>query len=318
MASTEEQEQTTAGLATTQQPAPQQLQKAAPEPKAPVRIGIAPATLEDCWRLAQMMAKSELLPKNFRGKPEDVLVAIQMGVEIGLPPMQALQSIGVINGRPSLFGDGFLAVIMASAAYADHDEYYEVGGQRRDGLVAEDLKQDSTCAVCTFARRGKATPVTRRFTVGQAKKAGLLGKAGPWTEYPDRMLSMRARSWAGRDGFPDVLRGISTSEEAMDAPPDIDVQPLPEVRRISEGPKPAAVVAVPKEEEVMLDPALVLGVEQFAGGFTIRLSTGVNVDTIEMDDAAELEKFVGTKNKVRLTVTKADTTLNLKSFAIAD
>ena len=70
-----------------------------------------------------MMAKSELVPKAFRNKPEDVLVAIQLGTEIGFAPMQALQSIAVINGRPSVWGDGFLALIMASPLYRDHDEY---------------------------------------------------------------------------------------------------------------------------------------------------------------------------------------------------
>jgi hypothetical protein len=181
-----------------------------------VRIGVSPTSLDEGWRLATMMAKSELVPKSFRNHPEDVLVAIQLGTEIGLAPMQALQSIAVINGRPSIWGDGFLALIMASPLYRDHDEYYEVDGQRVDGLNADALKQDTTTAVCTFYRRGKAEPVTRRFTVAQAKKAQLLGKDGPWQTYPDRMLLMRARSWAGRDCFPDLLRGIRTAEEALD------------------------------------------------------------------------------------------------------
>jgi hypothetical protein len=192
------------------------LAPAPPAAKTPVRIGVSPTSLDEGWRLATMMAKSELVPKAFRNHPEDVLVAIQLGTEIGLAPMQALQSIAVINGRPSIWGDGFLALIMASPLYRDHDEYYEVDGQRVDGLNADALKQDTTTAVCTFYRRGKAEPVTRRFTVAQAKKAQLLGKDGPWQTYPDRMLLMRARSWAGRDCFPDLLRGIRTAEEALD------------------------------------------------------------------------------------------------------
>lgn len=186
--------------------------------KVPVRLGIAPTTLDEGWRLAGMFAKSELVPKNFRGKPEDILVCIQYGLEIGLPPMAALSSIAVINGRASLWGDGFIAVLMSSPLYEDHDEYYEVGGVRKDRLSADDLKQDATLAVCTFWRHGKKTPVTRTFSIAQAKKAGLWGKAGPWTEYGDRMLSMRARGFAGRDAFPDLLRGIKTAEEVMDTP----------------------------------------------------------------------------------------------------
>lgn len=204
----------TTGLATD----PELARGKSPSPVR-VQLGIAPQSLEEGWRLAQVMARSSLVPKNFQGKPEDVLVAIQLGIEVGFAPMQALQSIAVINGKPSVYGDGFLALIMTSPAYAGHDEYYEVDGLRVESLTVEDLKKDATAAVCTFHRRGKATPTTQRFTIGMAKKASLIGKEGPWSAYPDRMLRMRARSWAGRDAFPDALRGMTTAEEAMDIPP---------------------------------------------------------------------------------------------------
>lgn len=240
---------TPASLTDTQTAPPPAAQTAlvpASTARVPARVGVAPSNVDEAWRLSVMMAKSDLVPKMFRNKPEDVMVAIQLGTEIGFAPMQALQSIAVINGRPSVWGDGFLALIMSSPLYRDHDEFYEVDGQRRDGLVADDLKKDTTAAACTFWRHGKATPVTRRFTIAQAKKASLLGKEGPWTSYPDRMLLMRARSWSGRDTFPDLLRGIRTAEEAMDervvdADPPMAVR---EVRRISETP-PAPTPAPP-------------------------------------------------------------------------
>jgi hypothetical protein len=298
---------------------------------ATVRLGLAPTTIEEGWRMAQYMAQSGLVPKNFQGKPADVLVAIEMGIELGLPPMQALQSIAVINGRPSVWGDGFLALIMSSPLYADHDEFYEVDGQRKDGLVADDLKKDATAAVCTFHRKGKATPVTRRFTVAQAKKASLLGKEGPWQTYPDRMLAMRARSFAGRDAFPDLLRGIRTAEEAMDTPPDIDVdvQPTREVRRISETVTastttvPGTSVAgpgtsTPVATEETIGPVQVKEVEQFLGGYTATLANGQKVDVINVEDALELEKFKNSGHKVRLVVTRIENGLALKSFSIAD
>src|SRR5206468_516947 len=51
-----------------------------------------------------------------------------------------------------------------------------------------------------------------------AKKAKLWNKVGPWTEYPQRMLQMRARGFGARDGYPDVLRGLISAEEAADIP----------------------------------------------------------------------------------------------------
>jgi hypothetical protein len=193
-------------------------------------------------RPAGLLAKSGLVPEDFRGKPENVLVALQLGAEVGFPPMQSLQSIAVINGRPSIWGDGFLALLMNSAKYRSHEEYYEVAVQqpdttwamaRRDGLVADDWKRDDTAAVCTFWRTDRESPIVIRFTVGQAKKANLLTKKGPWQEYPDRMLKLRARSWAGRDAFPDVLRGLTTREEALERRDAIDAEVV-QPRRASE------------------------------------------------------------------------------------
>jgi hypothetical protein len=336
----------TAAPATQEQPSPsQQLQPAAkgepPAQRGPavaVKLGIAPTSVEEGWRLAQYLAQSELVPKNFRKAPADILVAIEMGMELGLPPMQALASIAVINGRASVWGDGFLALIMASSLYADHDEFYEVAGQRKDGLTADDLKKDDTAAVCTFWRHGKSTPVTRRFTIAQAKKANLLGKEGPWTNYPDRMLSMRARGFAGRDAFPDLLRGIRTAEEALDtppAPPDIDVNPVREVRRLSETvtatttTQPSASTAAPgtpmppvakgpESVEETLGPIGIKGVEQFLDGFTITLADGKQIDAVSLDDASELDKLCASGHQVRLVVQNIEGGRQLKSFAIAD
>jgi len=211
-------------------------------PKTPLRMGMAPTNIDEGWRMSQVLAKSDLVPKNFRNKPEDILVAIQMGVEIGFAPMQALQSIAVINGRPSVWGDGFLALIMGSPLYREHDEYYEVNSQRVEGLTADALTKDDTAAVCTFWRKGKPEPVTRRFSIAQAKKAQLFDKRDtPWQTYPDRMLLMRARSWAGRDCFPDLLRGIRTAEEALDERPPIDTA----VVRAIPGPTPAPTTPPP-------------------------------------------------------------------------
>jgi hypothetical protein len=210
-------------------------------PVGTVPMGLMPQSLEEGWRLAQMMAQSALVPEDFRGHPENVLVALQLGAEVGFPPMQALQSIAVINGRPSIWGDGFLALLMSSAKFRGHEEWYEVAVQRdkgwimerRDGLVAEDWNRDDSAAVCAFWRIDREAPIVVRFTVGQAKKAGLLGKKGPWQDYPDRMLRLRARSWCGRDAFPDVLRGLVTREEALDRRDVIDTEPV-QPRRASE------------------------------------------------------------------------------------
>jgi hypothetical protein len=75
-------------------------------------------------------------------------------------------------------------------------------------------------AVCVAKRKGR-TPVTAKFSVEDAKRAGLWAKQGPWSAYPKRMLQMRARGFALRDAFPDVLKGMITAEEAIDEQEDL-------------------------------------------------------------------------------------------------
>ena len=167
--------------------------------------GLSLASFDDAFRFATMVSKSDFAPRDFKGKPESCLLAIQHGSEIGLSPMQSLQSIAVVNGRPAVYGDTALAVCIGSPVC----EYVR---ERIDG------DGEAMVAICEAKRRGYAEPTTVRFGVTDAKKAGLWGKQGPWSQYSRRMLQMRARGFALRDTFPDILRGLVTAEEAQDYP----------------------------------------------------------------------------------------------------
>jgi len=167
--------------------------------------GLALQSFDDAYRFAKMVASSDFAPKDFKGKPESCMLAIQHGSEVGLSPMQSLQSIAVINGRPTIWGDAALALVQSSPVCEYVREYTEGDGEQ---LVA----------VCEAKRRGYPTPTTVRFSVADAKKAGLWGKAGPWQNYPARMLTLRARGFALRNAFADALRGLITAEEAQDYP----------------------------------------------------------------------------------------------------
>ena len=168
----------------------------------------APTTLSEAIQFSEMLASSTLIPKAFQGKPQDVLVCVQWGFEIGLAPLQALQNIAVINGKPSIYGDAAIALVQASNVCEDVEEFFEDEGT------------PNPVAVCIARRKGRK-PVTYRFGIDDAKRAGLWNKQGPWSMYPKRMLQMRARGFALRDAFPDVLRGLVIVEEAHD---DVEVQ----------------------------------------------------------------------------------------------
>lgn len=168
--------------------------------------GVTLSTYEEMKSFARDVANSGLAPRDLK-TPEAILVAIQHGMELGLHPAQALQSIAVINGRPCVWGDAAAAIVKSHPECEDIIETIERG----DG-------DEKMLAKCEVLRRGKVA-VVRTFSVAQAKKAGLWGKAGPWTQYPQRMLQMRARSWAMRDAFPDALKGIGIKEETQDYGP---------------------------------------------------------------------------------------------------
>ena len=157
-----------------------------------------PRNFEGLYRMAEIMAASGLMPKGI-DTPPAVFVAVQMGLEVGLSPMQAVQNIAVINNRPCMWGDAVLALVRASGLMEDFDETI-----------------DGDTATCTAVRKGQTKPIVRKFSMSDAKQAQLQGKSGPWTQYPKRMLQMRARSWALRDGFGDVLKGLHVAEEVQD------------------------------------------------------------------------------------------------------
>lgn len=176
-----------------------------PEPQAGKLSRLAaftPQTLTEAIALSKLIANSELAPKDFKGKPANVLIAMQMGAEVGLAPMAALQNIAVINGRPSIWGDAALGIVVVHPEYEWHKE----------GMEGE-------VAWFSIKRKGQEA-YTTRFSKADAVKAQLWGKLGPWQTYPNRMLQMRARGFGIRDKFPDALRGLGIAEEVMDIPKD--------------------------------------------------------------------------------------------------
>lgn len=197
--------------------------------------GFAPATIDEAMRLADMLAKSQMVPRAYQGKPEDILVATIWGREIGLATLQALQNISVINGKPSVYGDAAMALVQASPVCEGVDEFFEGEGT------------PNPIAVCVAHRKGRK-PVTAKFSVDDAKRAGLWGKQGPWQAYPKRMLQMRARGFALRDAFPDVLKGLITAEEAQDYPDEAKPRPPKDITPRN----PLDAIAAPKIEMVAI------------------------------------------------------------------
>ncbi len=153
---------------------------------------LVPQNFGELERLATILCKSDIVPKDLQGKAANVLLVLMYGNEIGITPAQALQNVMVVNGR--------MGLCIASAVYED----------------SKDEFNEATMTATFKAKRKGKDWVVRSFSQKDAERAKLWTKAGPWQEYPKRMLFHRARSWALRDTFPDVLKGIRYFEEERD------------------------------------------------------------------------------------------------------
>jgi hypothetical protein len=157
-----------------------------------------PKSLTELLSWAKLVTASGMAPKGMN--EPGIVLAVQMGAELGITPAQAIQNIAVINGRPSIFGDLGLALFRRDAKYKTFEE------------DAPDVALKQGFGRCKIVMQD-GTEIERRFSIEEAKAAKLWGKTGPWSDYPGRMLMFRARWWAMRDADGGVFKGCSAREE---------------------------------------------------------------------------------------------------------
>jgi hypothetical protein len=162
-------------------------------------FAMAPQSFQELMAFADRLAASGFLPEHFAGKPGAVLAAIQLGSEVGLPPMQALMRIKVIKGMPSIDVRGMLAIVEASGELESKSETWD---------------EETKTATATITRKGRA-PVTRTFSMVDAVRAKLTNSE-MYTKWPQRMLSRRALGFLLQDEFADIIGGLSTTDYAED------------------------------------------------------------------------------------------------------
>ena len=187
---------------------------------------------EKLMKFAEFLSKSKLIPVQFQGKPEDILVAIMWGTSLGLGEMQSLNAICVINGRPSLYGDAPKALCM------------------KYGKVIEEWDAQNSMWIVTCKRDGYPD-VVQTFGYNDTIAAGYVGydqqtntftlgrrKSEAWVTNIKRMCQFRARSFALRDAFPDILNGINFEGDGYDEIPNPAAETVtevtPDVQQITE------------------------------------------------------------------------------------
>lgn len=156
------------------------------------------AVMEPVARLAESIAHTEFVPAGLRGKPAAITAAVLYGREIGLGPIQSLQSVDVIDGRPAVSAEMARALALA----AGHEIHVEESTTQR--------------CVVRGRRAGSAEWTTITWTMDDAKRAGLDGRPN-WRRHPRRMLQARATAELCHLLFADAVGGMPfTVEEALD------------------------------------------------------------------------------------------------------
>jgi hypothetical protein len=192
------------------------------ERKLPVNVGVPLNGLDEAYRLSQNLSLATVMPDSLRGKPSDVLAIMLYGQELGLAPMQSVQSIYVVRGKPQLSADLWTALA------------------RRAGHKVRWGHCDDKAASVTIVREDDPDyPLTVKFTVEDAVQAGLCelrdgkviarsqgGKPTPWETYTARMLRNRAISFCGKSQCPEVALGFAI-EGDYDYIPAEPVEPSP-------------------------------------------------------------------------------------------
>lgn len=213
--------------------------------------GVRISSLDDLWRFSSMVLDSGLAPSGMKNV-QAIAIAVEFGMELGLPPMQSVQTICVINNRPLIYGTGFLAVCKSDPNW-DEDRFEE--------WFTGTLKEGNLTAHCRMARKGSTNVTETEYSMQDAITAKLWGEKDNWKKNPSRMLKWRARTWCGRDTFPERLAGLYTTEEAAELI-DVEVRDArPQVampRRIAaepvEPPQPQEPVQPPAEQEPAHEP----------------------------------------------------------------
>lgn len=150
-------------------------------------------SLSDQWKFAETVANSSMVPKAYRGDPGGVLIAVNLGQQMGLSPAESMYRIHVIEGKPSASAE----LIASNVRRAGHK------------IRIHATNESATVRITRADEPDYPSEVT--WTIEDAKRAELTGKDN-WRKYPRSMLRARAISECAREACPEALYGVTYVE----------------------------------------------------------------------------------------------------------
>jgi len=264
-----------------------------------------PQNVQELLALADLFFKAGMTPKNCN-RPEAVAAVIAYGLEIGIKPAAAVNSIMVQNGRGTVWGDIPLALVRASGLLEEIEEFHDGEGEQRT-------------AVCRVKRRGEPKFREGRYSVADARKAELFmkgGKAGPWDKDTDHMLKLRARGRLLRDVFTDVLNGLAIGEDSEES--TVTVAPTANVQVTrTETNQPSANTPV-VEGVPMIDDYTLQAIKELQPSWFKRHGIDANDTTAIVKWRGMLKDRYGHESATKLTQAQAEELLGAMQTCAAD
>lgn len=143
-------------------------------------------------QLAGALCQTQFVPENFRNKEGDTAAAIMMGKSLGMDPLNALQNLFVVRGRPGMYARVMHSLVLR----AGHEVYRSTATEQSVTVKAR--------------RRGSGQWSEFTWTMERAKRAGYDNNAKYRTD-PQAMLTAKALAEACRTIAPDVLTGVAAT-----------------------------------------------------------------------------------------------------------
>lgn len=170
-------------------------------------------TFNHAQRVAKMLSTSDLVPAAYKGNVQNTMIALEMANRIGASPLQVMQNLYIVQGKPSWSSSFIIAAINACGKFSPLR--FDVKGEG-DTL---------SCVAWAYDKENKEKLEGPMITMDMAKAEGWLGKAGSkWKTMPTLMIRYRAAAFFGRLYAPEILMGMHTQDELE------DIQPSPETK----------------------------------------------------------------------------------------
>lgn len=172
--------------------------------------------------MADRIAASSIVPKEYIGNPNNVLIAIDLAARMRVSPIMLMQNMDIVFGRPGLRGTFYAGLINNSGLFAERLKYEWRGEERTEsGPPSPDYgcrawTTDSDGVRINGAWIDWTLVLAEGWQLDKPGRNGNPAQKSKWNTMREQMFMYRAAAFFGRAHASDVTLGMQTSEELRD------------------------------------------------------------------------------------------------------